>query len=321
MEYRKLGNSGLKVSVLSFGTWKTFRPDREEEAYCCMTAARDGGVNYFDTAEQYEGGQSEVIMGKVLNRWFKNHECKRSDVVISTKLFWDEELPKPSWSVNRTGLSRKHIIEGIQNSLKRLQLDYVDITYCHRYDANTPLEEVVRAMNYIIEKGYTFYWGTSKWPVEKIEEVFSICDHYIPLFEPPYSLGISAYGPLAGGILTGKYLDGIKEGRLADIHNKELKDRVEHNSYGMDIEGLDNMNKRIKNIFPICESLSVSPSLLSLAWILKNTHISTITFGASSIQQVQENLKCLEVYKLLTPEIMNQIEQALYFIINYYIIL
>ncbi len=226
MEYRHLGSSGLQVSALSFGAWVTFGQQFGEDlAHDCMKAAYDAGCNFFDNAEVYASGQAETLMGKAIKRagW------KRSDLVVSTKIFWGGDGP------NDKGLSRKHIVEGTDAALARLQLDYVDLLFCHRPDIRTPIEETVRAMNFIIDQGKAFYWGTSEWSAAQIMEAYQIArrEHLIPptMEQPQYSmlerdkvekeyaklyreigLGTTIWSPLASGILTGKYSDGVPGG-------------------------------------------------------------------------------------------------------------
>ena len=225
MEYRFLGSSGLKVSALSLGAWVTYGGQvGEEVAYQCMTAAYESGVNFFDNAEAYADGEAEIVMGNVIKRtgW------KRSDLVVSTKIFWGGKGP------NDSGLSRKHIIEGTNASLKRLQMDYVDLIFCHRPDKDTPIEETVWAMNHVINQGKSFYWGTSEWSAQQIMEAYSIArrENLVPptMEQPQYNmfhrerveneyrrlyreigLGTTIWSPLASGLLTGKYNEGIPE--------------------------------------------------------------------------------------------------------------
>ncbi|MEJ2580967.1 MAG: aldo/keto reductase, partial [Acidobacteriota bacterium] len=242
MEYRFLGDSGLKVSALSFGAWVTFGPQMDEsKAAECMHAAWDAGVNFFDNAEVYANGVAEQIMGAVLakSRW------NRSDYVVSTKIFWGGEGP------NDRGLSRKHILEGADAALARLQLDYVDLIFCHRADLHTPVEETVRAMNHLIDQGKALYWGTSEWPADRILEAYHLArrERLIPplMEQPQYNLfhrdrfereyaplyariglGTTIWSPLASGLLTGKYSDGIPEGSRSTLEGYEwLRSRLE----------------------------------------------------------------------------------------------
>jgi voltage-dependent potassium channel beta subunit len=319
MEYRFLGKSGLQISALSLGAWITFGGQVEEgTAAVCMQAAFEHGVNFFDNAEAYASGNAEVVMGKVIRRlgW------KRSDLVISTKIFWGGEGP------NDTGLSRKHIIEGINASLKRLQMDYVDLVFCHRPDLYTPTEETVWAMNILIQQGKAFYWGTSEWNVEQIIEAHAIAqrEHLIPpLMEQPqyhmfhrkrveveygrlykdYGLGTTIWSPLASGLLSGKYNQGIPEGSRASLKGYEwLRERFESEEAHRQIE-------KVRQIGQLAEELGCTTAQLALAWCLANPNVSTVITGASRPEQVHENMKALEVKGMLTGEVMDRIEAIL----------
>jgi voltage-dependent potassium channel beta subunit len=319
MEYRYLGRSGLQVSALSLGAWVTYGGQVGEQiAYDCMTAAYEAGVNFFDNAEVYADGNAEIVMGNVL----KKTGWKRSDLVISTKIFWGGSGP------NDSGLSRKHVIEGTEASLARLQLDYVDLIFCHRPDLYTPVEETVRAMTYLIDQGKAFYWGTSEWSATQIMEAYSIArrQHLIPpLMEQPqyhmfhrerveveYSrlyreigLGTTIWSPLASGMLTGKYNDGIPEGTRVTLKGYEwLRKRFESEEAQQDIE-------KVKRMMPIAEELQCSMAQLALAWCLKNPEVSTVITGASKAEQVVENLKALEIVNKLNQDVMARIEQIL----------
>jgi len=316
MEYRFLGNSGLRVSALSFGSWVTFGPQMDVDAAAdCMTEAYDAGVNFFDNAEVYAGGRAEEIMGEVIRRvgW------TRSDLVISTKIFWGGEGP------NDRGLSRKHIVEGTDASLKRLGLDYVDLLFCHRADLHTPVEETVRAMNHIIDQGKALYWGTSEWPAERILEAYHVARknglipplmeqpqyhlfhrdrverEYLPLYDR-CGLGTTTWSPLASGLLTGKYADGIPEGSRPTLPGYEwLRDRFED----------DEARRRIamvKQLAAIAADLGGSMAQLAIAWCLKNPHVSTVILGASRRQQLQENLAAMKLVERLDDEVMERIE-------------
>jgi len=277
MEYRFLGSSGLQVSALSFGSWVTFGTQMGEDvAHDCMKAALDAGVNFFDNAEAYAGGQSETIMGSVV----KKAGWKRSDLVVSTKIFWGGRGP------NDTGLSRKHIIEGTNAALGRLQMDYVDLIFCHRPDKLTPIEETVRAMDYLISQGKAFYWGTSEWSARQIAEAYHIArrERLVPptMEQPQYNmfhrervekeyaplyaemgLGTTIWSPLASGLLTGKYSAGIPEGTRATLPGYEwLRQRFESEEAKRDIE-------KVKQLMPIADELGCSMAQLALAWCLK----------------------------------------------------
>lgn len=319
MEYRHLGQSGLKVSALSFGAWVTFANQMGEDvAYECMKAAYDAGVNFFDNAEAYAAGEAEVIMGKVLRRagW------KRSDLVISTKIFWGGDGP------NDRGLSRKHILEGTDAALERLGLSYVDLLYCHRPDPDTPMEETVRAMSHLVDRGKAFYWGTSEWSAEQITEAYGIArrEHLIPptMEQPQYNmfhrervekeyarlyaeigLGTTIWSPLASGLLTGKYNDGVPEdSRGAVPEYAWLRERFENDEAQQRIA-------TVRRLTPIAEELGITMPRLALAWCLTNPHVSTVITGASKPEQVVENMKAMDDVAKLTPEILERIEGIL----------
>lgn len=319
MEYRFLGNSGLKVSALSLGAWVTYGGQvGEEVAHECMTAAYEAGVNFFDNAEVYANGNAETVMGNVIKRvgW------KRSDLVISTKIFWGGDGP------NDSGLSRKHIIEGTNAALKRLQMDYVDLIFCHRPDIYTPIEETVWAMNQVINQGKAFYWGTSEWSAQQITEAVGVArrEHLIPpLMEQPqynmfhrervereyaplykqFGLGTTIWSPLASGLLTGKYNQGIPGGTRATLEGYEwLRKRFESPQAQEEL-------KKVDELMPIANQLGCTMAQLAIAWCLKNPNVSTVITGASRKQQVQENMLALEVTEKMTPELMEQIETIL----------
>ncbi len=319
MEYRYLGKSGLKVSALSFGSWVTFKDQiGDNTAYNCMIAAYDAGVNFFDNAEAYSGGESEIMMGKII----KKAEWKRSDLVLSTKIYWGGK------GVNDVGLSMKHIIEGTNAALKRLQIDYVDLIFCHRPDLHTPIEETVRAMNQVITQGKAFYWGTSEWSSTQIMEAYQIArrEHLVPplMEQPEYSmlhrekvekeylplydkigLGTTIWSPLKSGLLTGKYNEGIPEKSRLSLESYEwLKNAI------LSEEGLKNIEK-VKLLTKIAKDLGISMSGLALAWTLKNPNVSTVITGASKPEQVKENMKAMGYVDLLSDEVMEKIEEIL----------
>jgi len=313
MEYRHLGKSGIRVSALSLGAWITYGGQvGEEVAYDCMAAAYEAGVNYFDNAEAYANGEAEIVMGKIIRRagW------KRSDLVISTKIFWGGDGP------NDTGLSHKHLVEGINASLERLQMDYVDLLFCHRPDIHTPVEETVWAMNQIIQQGKAFYWGTSQWSAQQIMDAYGIArrEHLIPplMEQPEYNmfhrerveqeyallyekigLGTTIWSPLDSGILTGKYNRGIPEdSRLAKetwLQRELVQEKIE----------------KVRQLTPLAEELGGSMAQLALAWCLKNPDVSTVITGASRPEQVRENMGALDLVGRLTPEVMERIEGIL----------
>ena len=316
MEYRFLGNTGLKVSSISLGSWVTFGSQIDvDAAYKIMKEAYDQGVNFFDNAEGYAEGQAELVMGNVI----KKAGWKRSDLVLSTKIFWGGKGP------NDRGLSRKHIIEGTNAALKRLQTEYVDLIFCHRPDAFTPIEETVRAMNYIINAGKAFYWGTSEWSAEEIREAYEIArrEHLIaPSMEQPqynmlhrgklekeylklfkdYKMGTTIWSPLASGILSGKYNYGIPENsRLGLKEYKWLLDRYQAMEW----------KDRAKMLEKLAKKLNVSMAQLAIAWVLKNPNVSTVITGASKAEQLKQNIKSLDVIDKLDNGIMSEIETIL----------
>lgn len=320
MEYRYLGKSGLKVSALSFGAWVTFGEQADvERAYECMNIAYEAGVNFFDNAEAYEAGKAETIMGKVIQKagW------KRSDLVLSTKIFWGGEGP------NDLGLSYKHIMEGANAALERMQTDYVDLIYCHRPDIHTPIEETVRAMNQVIREGKAFYWGTSEWSAEQIREAYHIARRenlQPPTMEQPqynmfhrekvekefsrlYSdigLGTTIWSPLASGLLTGKYNDGIPEGSRLSLDKYEwLRENL------LESESGKRKLKKVEQLAPVAEELEISMPQLALAWCLKNPNVSTVITGASKPKQVEQNMQAMDAVPKLNPDVMERIEEIL----------
>ena len=319
MEYRHLGKSGLEISALSLGAWVTFGGQVGEDlAYQCIRVAYDAGVNFFDNAESYARGNAEIVMGNAI----KKGGWKRSDLVISTKLFWGGSKP------NQTGLSRKHILEGAKASLARLQMDYVDLIFCHRPDIYTPIEETVRAMTYLVNQGLAFYWGTSEWSADQIVEAYSIARQYdlIPptMEQPQYNmfhrekveheftrlyseigLGTTVWSPLASGLLTGKYNDGIPQGTRMTLEGYEwLRENIESD------KGMQRIEK-VKRLTPVAENLGMTTAQLAIAWCLKNPHVSSVITGASNPDQVSQNMSALEYAEKLTPEVMDQIDTIL----------
>ena len=320
MEYRYLGRSGLKVSALSFGSWVTFGDQVDEHvAFDCMKEAYDAGVNFFDNAEAYAGGQSETMMGNII----KKAGWKRSDLVLSTKIFWGGDGP------NDTGLSYKHIIEGTNAALKRMQTDYVDLVFCHRPDLHTPIEETVRAMDQVIQSGKAFYWGTSEWSAVQIQKAYQVArqhDLRPPLmdqpqynmfhrdkieseFKPLYDdigLGTTIWSPLASGLLTGKYNDGIPDdSRLSMDQYEWLKESLLESE-----EGKQRL-KKVGELANVADDLGISMPHLALAWCLKNKDVSTVITGASKPKQVKENMKAIDKVDLLTDDVIDEIEEIL----------
>ena len=318
MEYRRLGRSGLKVSVLSFGSWVTFANKDQiaqaAEAAECLQAARDAGVNFFDNAEGYAAGESERVMGEA----FRQLGWKRHEYVVSTKLFWGLHN-----NVNmKNTLNRKYLSQAIDGSLERFGLDFVDLVFCHRPDAHTPIEETVWAMSDMITQGKALYWGTSEWSADEIRAAYEIADkHHLhkPLMEQPqynlfwrdrvekeYSrlyddigLGTTIWSPLASGLLTGKYLNGVPEGSRATLPGYEwLRSMLTD----------EKRNAKVAELKVIADELGITLSQLSLAWCAKNPNVSTVITGASSAAQVRENMTALDAMPLLTKEIMDRID-------------
>jgi voltage-dependent potassium channel beta subunit len=315
MEYRRLGKSGLQLSALSLGSWLTFGQQiSDKTADELMGIAYDAGVNFFDNAEGYAEGKSEIVMGKIL----KSHKWERESFVVSSKVFFGAENKGP----NRMGLSRKHVIEACNAALKRLQVDYLDLYFCHRPDKNTPIEETVWAMNTLLQQGKILYWGTSEWSGVEIMEAIRVAKQYNligPTMEQPqynlierqkmeneylllfkeYGLGTTIWSPLASGLLSGKYTaKQTKDTRLELKGMEWLKDRV------LNEEKL----KKAGELQSLADQLNVPLAKLSLAWCLKNPHVSTVILGASKPEQLKENLTTLEVVPLLTTEVMEKIE-------------
>jgi voltage-dependent potassium channel beta subunit len=316
MQYRYLGKSGLQVSALSFGSWVTFGHQINlDVAYDCMNAAYQAGVNFFDNAEAYANGRSETVMGEVI----KKAGWKRSDLVVSTKLFWGGNGP------NDRGNSRKHILEGLDASLNRLQLSYVDLLFCHRPDLQTPIEETVRAMTHVINQGKVLYWGTSEWSAVQIMEAYAIArrEHLIPptMEQPQYNLfhrerveveylplyqnigyGTTIWSPLASGILSGKYGVGMPIDSRVNLPGYEwLKARFESQTGRAQIALAQQLES-------IAADLGCTVAQLAIAWCLLNPHVSTVITGASRPSQVQENMQALAVLPKLTSDIVARIE-------------
>ncbi len=318
MNYRRLGNSGLKVSELSFGSWVSFKNQMGVEAALeCMKAAYEVGVNFFDNAEVYALGESERIMGEAL----KKLGWRRASYIISTKFYWGlHDGPN-----EKNTLNRKYLMGAIDGSLKRLQLDYVDLIFCHRPDPDTPIEETTRAMSDIVSQGKALYWGTSEWSADQITEAWHLAERYglhKPQMEQPQynllwrdrvekeyarlykdlGLGLTTWSPLASGLLTGKYNDGIPPDSRAALPGYEwLRERMQ-NPVTLD---------KVKRLQPIATDLGCTLAQLALAWCLKNPTVSTVITGASRVAQVHENLKALEVAPKLTPDVLARIEEAL----------
>ncbi len=316
MKYRHLGKTGIQVSELSFGSWVTFSNQADVKAAVdMMAAAYDAGVNFFDNAEVYASGKSEEVMGAAL----KQLNWRRGSYLVSTKLFWGLHD-----GINeKNTLNRKRLIEGIRGSLQRLQLEYVDLIYCHRPDKTTPIEETVWAMHNIIEWGKALYWGTSEWSAAEITQAIEIAErHHLhkPVVEQPqynmfvrnrlegdyerfykeYNYGTTIWSPLASGLLTGKYKGGIpKDSRGALKGYDWLQNHLTDKQKLAKVDALE----------PIAKELGCSLSQLALAWCAKNPFVSTVITGASRVDQVHENMKAMEVIEKITPEIMARIDE------------
>lgn len=318
MEYRRLGKSGLQVSALSLGSWLTFGQQiSDKTADELMGIAYDAGVNFFDNAEGYAEGKSEEVMGKIL----KSHKWERESFVVSSKVFFGTENKGP----NRVGLSSKHVIEACNAALRRLQVDYLDLYFCHRPDKNTPVEETVWAMNTLLQQGKILYWGTSEWSASEIMEAIRVAKQYNligPTMEQPqynllernkmeneylllfkeYGLGTTIWSPLASGLLSGKYTSGNTKDTRLELKGMEwLKDAV------LNEEKL----KKAEKLQGLADQLNVPLAKLSLAWCLKNPNVSTVILGASKTAQLKENLTTLEVLPLLTEEVLTKIEDIM----------
>ena len=319
MKYRRLGTSGLQISELSFGAWVTFAQQiSEATAEKLMTIAYDSGVNFFDNAEAYANGKAEIVMGKILKRkgW------PRDTFLVSSKVFWGGDKP------NQEGLSRKHVIEACHAALRRLQVDYLDLYFCHRPDPNTPIEETVRAMSDLVAQGKVLYWGTSEWSAEEITQAHKIARElllvpptmeqpqynmfhrdrvereYAPLYET-LGLGTTIWSPLASGLLTGKYNAGDPgDTRISLKDYAWLREKFE----------TDEARKRlakVKRLAALANDLRTTLPRLALAWCLKNSRVSSVITGASKPEQVKENMKASELVDKLDDAILHRIEQIL----------
>ena len=310
-----MGKTGLQLSVLSYGSWVTFYRQVDENASDrLLSLAYDSGINFFDNAEGYENGRSETLMGKVISKkgWDRSSYCLSSKVYFGT--FGKENRP------NQTGLSRKHLIEGCHGALKRLKTEYLDIYYCHRPDPNVPMEEIVRAMNILLQQGKIFYWGTSEWSADAITEAQEIANElhmvgpdveqpqynlferqkmehdYLSLFEN--GMGSTIWSPLASGLLTGKYNKGVPAGsRLALENYAWLKERVIQ----------EDKIEKVKKLEAIARDMDTSVATLSIAWCISNPNVTSAILGATKEAQLQENLGALAIYPLLTPERKSEI--------------
>ncbi|PMS18188.1 aldo/keto reductase [Trinickia dabaoshanensis] len=315
MNYRRLGRSGLQVSELSLGSWVTYGNQVDRHAAReSLAAARDAGVNFFDNAEVYAGGKSEEIMGQAL----KELAWPRVSYVVSTKFYWGlSEAPNQYHTLNR-----KYLHNAIDGSLARLQLDYVDLVFCHRADPNTPIEETVWAMSDMITRGKALYWGTSEWSADEIRAAYEIAErHHLhkPVMEQPQynlfcrkrveeeyarlyediGLGLTTWSPLASGLLTGKYRSGVPAGSRAQLQGYDwLRTQLTD----------ADKNQRVAQLETLARELGCSIGQLAIAWVLTNPHVSTVITGASRVEQIAENMKSVEVATRITPEIQQAIE-------------
>jgi voltage-dependent potassium channel beta subunit len=315
MLYRRLGRAGIKLSVLSLGSWVTFHNQVDvASAAEMMKAAYDAGVNFFDNAEAYARGKSEEVMGAAL----KQLGLRRSSYLISTKFYWGIQR-----GINEGHtLNRKRLLEGIDGSLKRFGLDYVDLIFCHRPDLETPIEETAHAMHNIVESGRAIYWGVSEWPADDIRAAWELCDRHgwhRPVMEQPeynllrrervekeylrlyedIGLGTTTWSPLAGGILTGKYNNGIpKDSRAGMKRNDWMREEITEEKI-----------QRVRKLGRIAKGLGVTPAQFAIAWCARNEHVSTVITGASRVEQLQENLKALDVIPQLTGEVLAAVDK------------
>lgn len=319
MEYKRLGKSGLKVSSLSLGSWLTFGNQiSDDTAKELMYTAYDKGVNFFDNAEVYAKGKSEIVMGKILaeSGW------SRDSYIVSSKVFWGGDKP------TQNGLNRKHIFESCHAALKRLQVEYLDLFFCHRPDAETPVEETVFAMNDLIRQGKIFYWGTSEWDAQRITEAHAVAkaNNLIgPTMEQPqynmfkrdrveleyrhlytnFGMGTTIWSPLAGGILTGKYNNGMPDSVRADLpemQNWKAKFETEEGK---------SMIEKAKALGKLADELGISSAVLAIAWCAKNPNVSSVILGASKTHQLQETLTAIDALPLLTQDVLDKIESIL----------
>jgi len=311
MHYRRLGKSGLKVSEIALGAWITMGNQIDEKISSDLIhAAYDQGINFFDNADAYAGGQAEIVMGKSIK------DIPREGIVLSSKVFWPT-MPGP----NGRGLSRKHIFESIHATLKHMGTDYVDIYYCHRYDPDTPIEEVVFTMNTLIEQGKILYWGTSEWEASYITQAVGLAKQYNlipPVVEQPqynmfhrfrveeeltpvcreFGIGLTTWSPLYYGILSGKYNEGIPEGSRASLDSmKWIKDRITTDRIA-----------KVRLLTSLANQLEITTAQLAIAWLLRRKEVACVITGATRLEQLDENLLAAEAQKLITDSILEKIE-------------
>ena len=318
MEYRRLGKSGLQVSALSLGSWITFGNQISDDvAKQLMVTAYDHGVNFFDNAETYAEGKSEIVMGKIL----KKLGWDRTSYIVSSKVFFGDGRSKP----NQTGLSRKHVIEACHDALRRLQVDYLDLYYCHRPDKNTPIEETVWTMHQLIQQGKILYWGTSEWSSQEVTAAHAAAkEHNLigPTMEQPqynmfhrkrveveydqlyknFGMGTTIWSPLASGVLTNKYIGKIPTNTRLELDEMQwLKDRA------LSQERLE----KVERLNEVAKSIDTSLAKLAIAWCLRNKNVSTVILGASKLHQLEETLQSIDVLSYLTDSVQQKIEDIL----------
>ncbi len=314
MHYRRLGHSGLKVSEISLGSWITFGNQVDKDtAGQLIHEAFEEGINFFDNADMYANGQAEVVMGEAIA------DLPRTELVISSKVFWPTGK-----GPNARGLSRKHITESINTSLKRLNTDYIDMYFCHRYDPDTPVEEVVRTMTDLVHQGKVLYWGTSEWEASQVMEAYGVARQYglIPpsMEQPQYNLfhrkrvedtimpicrdlglGLTTFSPLYYGVLTGKYNEGIPQGSRASLEDYGwIRDRITPERINI-----------VKKITAVANDLAITPSQLAIAWILRRKEVSSVITGATRAEQLDENLGASEAYERFTEADIDRIFECL----------
>jgi voltage-dependent potassium channel beta subunit len=318
MQYRRLGRAGLRVSVLSLGSWVTYHNQVDDHAAVeMMAAAADGGINFFDNAEAYAGGRSETVMGNAL----RTLKWPRLNYVVSTKFFWG--LDRQGDAVNRKDtLNRKYLMQAIDGSLQRFGLEHIDLIYCHRPDPDTPVAETARAMSDIIDQGKALYWGTSEWSAADIRAAWDVADRHgwhKPVVEQPqyhlfhrqrveqeyaqlyddFGLGLTTWSPLASGLLSGKYVAGVPADSRGALDSMAfLRDGLTHAA----------RNAAVAQLAPIAAELGATTAQLAIAWAAGNAHVSSVITGASRVAQLQANLGALPLIERLTPEIRARIE-------------
>jgi voltage-dependent potassium channel beta subunit len=316
MEYRRLGKAGVQVSALSLGSWVTFGQQIVDDVAAeLMTTAYDNGVNFFDNAEAYASGRSETVMGNILRKKGWAHDT----FLVSSKVFWGGALP------NQTGLSRKHVMEACHAALRRLQVEYLDLYFCHRPDPSTPIEETVRAMSDLVTQGKVLYWGTSEWSAQEITQAHGLARELglvAPTMEQPmyhlfgrhrfekeyarlfteYGMGTTTWSPLASGLLTGKYKGGVGEGTRATLKDYGwLRDRIASDAKAN--------GEKIEKLGKMAKDLGLSLAVFAIAWCLKNPHVSTVILGASKVSQLTENLQAIDAQAKLTPEVLKAVDE------------